>query len=187
RPAPPPVKGHPPEPAPVVPVKPAPARPTGELTVARFGPADHRAIADAVRHAPPGCRIVVRRGVYQETVTLDKPVEIVGDGPREEVVLEATAGDCLGVKATGAVVGGLALRCRAGAHGGKYFAVDVPQGRLLLEDCDVSSDSLSCVAIHGASANPTLRNCRLHDAKECGVLVWDGGRGTLENCELFNT
>jgi hypothetical protein len=42
---------------------------------------------------------------------------------------------------------------------------------------------LANVAVSGASA-PTIRGCRIHDGKQAGVLVLDGGAGLLENCEI---
>jgi parallel beta-helix repeat protein len=32
--------------------------------------------------------------------------------------------------------------------------------------------------------NPTLRRNRIHDSKSCGVLIWEDGRGTLEDNEI---
>jgi F-box protein 11 len=156
--------------------------PKSQLTVAAEGPADHRSISEALRAAAPGARVVVRPGVYREGLVLDRRVEVVAEG---EVVIESADSDCVVMRADEATVRGLTLRCTAGAEGGKFYAVDVPGGRLLLEDCDVTSDSLACVAIHGGSANPTVRNCRIHGGAQGGVMVWDGARGTVEGCDIF--
>ena len=74
---------------------------------------------------------------------------------------------------------------KAGTNNNKYSTVDIPQGKLILDDCDITSDSLSCIAIHGVAANPTIRNCQIHDGKESGVYVYNKGQGTVENCEIF--
>ena len=67
---------------------------------------------------------------------------------------------------------------------GKWYGIDIVQGRLDLEDCDVTSQSLSCVAIHGG-ADPRLRRNRIHDGKGSGVFVYENGQGTLEDNEIF--
>ena len=55
-----------------------------------------------------------------------------------------------------------------------------------MESCDISSDSLACVAIHGNSSNPTIRDCKIHDSKqEPGVVVFEQGQGTIEGCDIF--
>ena len=54
------------------------------------------------------------------------------------------------------------------------------QGRLFIEDCDITSRSLACVAISGG-ADPRLLRNQIHGSKQSGVLVYDNGLGTLEN------
>jgi nitrous oxidase accessory protein len=75
-------------------------------------------IAEAVRQAPPGGRVVVPAGVYREpTITVDRPLELVGqpgavlDGEGERGLLRITADDV--------TVRGLTLR-----HTGLTFVED---------------------------------------------------------------
>ena len=84
-----------------------------------------------------------------------------------------------------ALVKGLTLRGKAATNNNKDFSVDIPQGKLILDDCDMTYDSLSCIAIHGETANPSIRNCQIHDGKQSGVYVHNKGQGTVENCEIF--
>jgi hypothetical protein len=150
------------------------------------GAADFTAIGAAVGAATPGTRIVVAPGVYAEGVVLDRPVEIVADREAGEgrVVIEATETSCLRMETGYAVVRGLVLRGRTGLEHRTRFAVDVPQGHLVLEDCDVTSDALAGVAIRGRDACPVLRRCQIRDGKGSGVFVHHGGTGTLEDCAV---
>jgi parallel beta-helix repeat protein len=172
-----------------VPPRPEPVRPRPKtppvLVVAQDGSGDFRTIREALREAAAGARILVRPGLYREGLVLTRSVEVVGDGPVPDIIVEATEGDCVLMKTDDAVVRGLTLRGRTAERGAKFFAVDVPQGRLLLEDCDVTNDSLSAIGIHGPSANPTIRNCKIHDSQQGGVYVYDRGRGTLEGCDVY--
>ena len=68
--------------------------------------------------------------------------------------------------------------------GGKYYAVDIGQGRLVLEDCDITSQSLSCVAVHGGADPQIRRNC-IHDGNQNGILVYENGLGTIEDNDIF--
>lgn len=53
-----------------------------------------------------------------------------------------------------------------------------------MEDCDISSQSDSCVVIR--SADPSLRRCRIHDGKENGIFFSGNGTlGTLEDNDIF--
>lgn len=180
-------RAPPPEPAvPVAAARRAPEPgPAMRCDVSADGRADFRTIGAAVAAASPGAQIRVRPGVYDEAVVVDRDVEIVGDGPVERIVVRSASGSCVRMEADDAVVRGLTLRCVAGRGDAAFFAVDVPRGRLVLDDCDVSSDSLSCLGIHGADARPIVRRCALHGGADAGVYVFDGGGGTIEACDVF--
>jgi parallel beta-helix repeat protein len=138
-------------------------------------------IASALASAKPGDRIVVRPGLYREALIVDKVVEIIGDGELGTVRIEATRKSTIFFKATGGRIANLTLRH---AGGGKWFCVDIAQGRLHLEDCDIASQSLACVAIHGG-ADPWLRRNRIHDGKQGGVYIYENGQGVIEDNEIF--
>jgi F-box protein 11 len=169
------------DPAPAA--KPSPA----ELTrvVAKVGQADFRTIAEAIQRSPEGAQILVKPGLYRESLVLDRPVEIVGDGPLSDIVIETANQGCLIMQTDYAEVRGLTLRKRKGAQGDDYFAVDIAQGRLVLENCDITSDSLACIAIYGAATDPVIRRCRIHDGKAGGVFLYNNCQATLEDCDIF--
>ena len=150
------------------------------LVVAATGGGDHQTITEAVNAAIPGTLILVRPGIYEEGIVMSKPLEILGDGPLDKVVVQAAGQDVLLHKTNMGRVSNLTLRQMGG---GAWYGVDIPQGRLDLEDCDISSQGLACVAIHGG-ADPRLRRNRIHDRKAGGVLVYDNGMGTLEDNDL---
>jgi parallel beta-helix repeat protein len=165
------------------PAQPAPsAQATGYTRTVdwRHG-ADHTSITDAIRAARPGERILVRRGVYEGGLILDKPLEIVGDGQPGDVEVLASGSDVILFKATQGRVANLTLRQTGG---GKWFCVDITSGRLELEDCDISSQSLACVAVH-ESADPRVRRCHIHDGTAGGVYVFSKGQGIFEDCDIF--
>lgn len=142
---------------------------------------DHPTLTEALRAANPGDRILVRPGFYQEGVLIDKPVEIIGDGPADEIVIQAVGKSAILFQTDMGRVSNLTLRQ---AGGGRWFCVDIVQGRLDLEGCDISSQSLACVGIH-AGADPRLRRNRIHDGREGGVYVYENGQGTLEDNDIF--
>jgi hypothetical protein len=161
----------------------APAGAASVVVSARGG-GDYESITQALRSVAPGGRIVVRPGTYEEGIVLDKRVEIVGDGSPGEVVVRSTGASCLKSSAERARVAGVTLRGASGG-GAAFFAVDVLRGELVLEDCDITSDTLSCVAVHGHDAAPTIRGCRIHDGADSGLYFFDGAGGTVEDCEVY--
>ncbi len=154
--------------------------------VSANGGGDFVSIGEAMRNVAPNTRLIIRPGVYAESLIIDKNLEIIGDGAAEDIVIVGTNSTCIQMQTDKAVVRGLTFRGNGARFGKAFFAVDVSRGELNLEDCDISSDSLSCVAIHGADANPFLKNCGIHNGADSGVYIFDNARARIENCDIYH-
>jgi parallel beta-helix repeat protein len=142
---------------------------------------DFATVGAAIAAAKPGDRIVVRPGLYEEGLIVDKPLEILGDGPVPDIEIRARGADALLFKASIGRVANLTLR-QAGGDG-IWYGADITQGRLDLEGCDISSQNGACVGIHDG-ADPRLRRNQIHHGKQNGVFVYDDGQGTLEDNDI---
>jgi parallel beta-helix repeat protein len=139
-------------------------------------------VSAAIEAAKPGDRILVRPGLYEEGLVMDKPLEILGDGPVSDIDIRVRDAQVLVFRASIGRVANLTLRQAGGEK--HWFGVDITQGRLDLEGCDISSQSGSCVAIRNG-ADPRLRRNQIHGSgKGDGVLVSDNGLGTLEDNDI---
>ena len=136
-------------------------------------------VSAAIDAANPADRILVRAGVYQESLVVDKPLEIIGDGSAEDIEIRADDAHVLEFRASMGRVANLTLRQVGQQHAG----VAVQQGRLDLEGCDISSQGGPCVSIRDG-ADPRLRRNKIRDGNDFGVFVYDGGLGTLEDNEI---
>ncbi len=143
-------------------------------------------IGEALQNVPTNSRVLIREGLYNESIVLDKNVEIVGDGAVENIIVRSHNQSCVSMQTEKATVRDLTLEGRGKSYGKSFFAVDVPRGELILENCDISSDSLSCVAIRGANANPFLKNCSIHDGADSGIYIFDNARARIENCDVYH-
>jgi len=141
---------------------------------------DFTTISAAIRTVEPGTRILVRKGLYKEGLIIDKPLEIMGEGEAKDIVIQATGINVISFQTTMGRVANLTLR----QIGGGKFCVDIVQGRLELEDCDINSTSLSGVGIRG-DADPRLRRNQIHDNEQAGVKIYERGQGTLEDNDIF--
>src|SRR5207247_1958664 len=131
-----------------------------------------------------GTRLVVRPGYYRESLALTQPVEIVGDGNPAEIILAGERGSCLRMQTTEALVRGLTIAYRSELADQRFAAIDVPRGRLIVEDCDVFGNGRAGIAVaHGG--RPLIRRTQIHSGKEAGILFHDHGQGTVEDCDLF--
>jgi len=154
--------------------------------VSANGGGNFATISEALRAVAPDSRLLIREGIYNESILLDKPIEIIGDGAVENIIVEGANSSCVSMQTDRATIRGLTLNGIGKQNGKSFFAVDIPQGELILENCDISSDSLSCVAIHGVNANPMIRNCRIHDGADSGFYIFDNARGQIEECDVYH-
>jgi parallel beta-helix repeat protein len=143
----------------------------------------HRTIAAALAAAAPGTRVLVRPGLYEEELVIDKNLELVGDAEAPgAVVVQSSGASTLLSRATSARVANLVLRQLGD---GDCYAVESGAGCLELEGCDITSRGAACVLLHDA-ADPLLRDNRIHDGGGYGVLVSSGATGMLERNEIFS-
>ena len=145
-----------------------------------MGRGDFIELTEAVAAAAPGDRLLVYPGVYEGGLVLDKPLEIIGQGERDSITIQAQGENVVLFQASMGRITNLSLRQLGG---GKWYGVDIERGRLHLAGCDISSRSLACVAIHG-SADPEVNGNRIHDGKQSGVFVHGDGRGRIEDNDI---
>lgn len=146
------------------------------------GRAPFTTISEAIARAPGGARILVEPGHYRESLVIDKPLELIGDGPCEDIIVEGEGATVLEFDTNIGVVRNLTFR--QSDKKAQYYCLWIKQGRLELEDCDLSSTSLSCLAVIN-NADPRVRRNRIHGSAQSGLYILDNGRGTYEENEIF--
>ena len=190
-----PISAAPIPPAPVLQAPPAPrvaaVQPTAflprqahEPVVDGSGAATYRTINEALAATPHAARIWVRAGVYRESLLLERAVEIIGEGEREEIVVQGALGNCVKVVGGAPVLRNLFLHGVAKTMNKQFHAISVNSGELLLENCIVVSDSLACVAVQGATSSTRLFSCALLGGATDGILVSNGAKIVVESCRI---
>lgn len=169
---------------PAVPLNPAEKL---EVVVAPQGDADYRTIAEAVARSKSGTRIRVRPGTYPESIAIDKSLEIVGDGNANEIVVESDNNHALALRADGIVLRNISVRTKAAGKNVEFYPIHVTQGQPLIENCNVTSQSLSGVFVEGADVNPTIRNCVVRDCAGCGVFFAARAKGQMIGCQIIGS
>jgi hypothetical protein len=152
-----------------------------EFVVSQQGQGDYTTISEAVRNAVPGTRIYVSPGLYQESIIIDKSVEIIGSTEGGSITLESIDSNCILMQADSALVRGLRMNAT-----GKYYAVDIRKGELIVEDSDITSADYSVVGVCGPDADSVLRRCQIHDGVWNGIFISDNGRATVEDCNIHD-
>lgn len=155
------------------------------IVVSQAGHGDYKTISEAIKQAPAGSYIYVKPGYYKENLIIDKALNIKGDGALEDIVVESQDVSCLKMETERAFVSGLTLQSQRSQKRAKFFTVEIPQGELILEGCDITAHSTSAVAIYGRKTKPIIRQCQIYDADPTGILVWKSAQPTIENCHIF--
>jgi F-box protein 11 len=144
-----------------------------------MGRGDFGDLAVAVKRVATGTRLLVRPGRYIGGVTVDKALEIIGDGRRSDIVLEASEGPVVFWTATAGRLENLTIRQPGD---GSWDGVDAASGAVDIVACDISS--LGRVGVAMQASCVTLTRCRIHHCKGSGVFVDENGRGTLEDNDI---
>jgi F-box protein 11 len=163
----------------------APAPKNEPLTrvVDSTGRGQYSSIADAIAAADPGNRVLIRPGVYKEHLTLEKPLELIGDGKTEDIVITSSDQDVVSFHTTIGRIANLTIRQDSVDPQEGYIALGISQGRLILENCQLSSTDGPVIWIRGG-ADPQINHCKIVClGKLAGVFV-KGAEGLIENNEI---
>lgn len=158
-------------------------------------------ISAAVAVAPSGATIIVRPGVYNERVTIIRPITLMADGdvtlswksdrPYEAALTVALERPISPAASTSrVVVSGLSVRHFSPSIAQNY-AVYVPQPTSAAADgvgiefqrCAITSGSGSGVGVEGGDV--TLERCQIASCKNHGVVyLGQTSRGKITNCTV---
>ncbi|TAF00649.1 MAG: hypothetical protein EAZ78_19770 [Oscillatoriales cyanobacterium] len=152
-----------------------------ELVVCQQGQGNYTTISEALKNAAANTRIYVNPGLYLESLILDKSVEILGKIEGGSVVVENTNSNCIKMQTASALVRGLTLNAT-----GNYYAVDIREGELIIEDSDITSADYSVVGICGHNAASVIRRCQIHDGIWNGIFLSDAAKLTVEDSHIFS-
>jgi serine/threonine-protein kinase len=149
------------------------------LVVGRGGTGQCMSLRVALRQAEPGANILVMPGTYRESLVVDKPVNLLGQGASAEVIIDSPKGPCLEILAAGVSVANLSL---AGSAEDPAPRLRVAGADARVEDCDCAGRMGPGAVVAGAGVMPLLRNCTLRGAGAAALVVEQHGEARLEGC-----
>lgn len=138
-----------------------------------------RSISDAIRNAPPCSEIVIHAGHYGESISINRPLTVVGDDSHP------TVDGAVLINARGAIVRRLSLVNNRGA------TVPVPNsivrifsGEAFFDDCRIATEHYP-VGVHvlGQDAILHMTSCSIRDCNR-NLLVTDSGTANLKDCDI---
>lgn len=137
-------------------------------------------VSRALKAAEDGQLILVKPGVYQDHLVVDKRVTILGDGEPGSVIVETDSADVVLSTALSATLSNMALRQTGGR---RCYGIDIRKGHLELRGCRISSQALAGIAIHG-DAEAAITQCRVHNCKQSGIIAYDGAKAYIDDNDI---
>jgi SpoVK/Ycf46/Vps4 family AAA+-type ATPase len=147
------------------------------LTVSPTEADCYRTIGDAIGAAGAGDVVSIQPGTYVEAVVLDREVTLSAAGAAGGVRIESRADPAIRMAAEVATLSGITVR----HTGAETAAIDVPTGRLQLDECTVEANSVAGLYVRDA-AEVVARGCEVTNPGGAGVVVADGAEGSFEAC-----
>ena len=145
-----------------------PALPKPDFVVAQDGSTDYETIGDALDDAEAGAVILVKPGVYEEAVEIDKdegPFTIVGEDPATTVLDAGGEYAAITFKSDGNRVSGLTIK------GAESHGIYIPGGRQKVDYCLITSNGDRGIYIStlegGGSAD--INHCTIADNKVSSI------------------
>jgi len=140
---------------------------------------DFETITEAIKAASADVRdkLFLAPGLYKEALVLEKPIDIIGEGPLGSVIVEGSAANTVLSTANTGLIANLVLK-----QSGHWFCIDVEKGSLQIKGCDITNSTLSAIKV-GKEGSPVISGNKIHDTNEAGVAVF-GGSGIIEQNEF---
>jgi parallel beta-helix repeat protein len=141
-------------------------------------------LTEALRTAGKNTCLMLKPGIYKESLAIKRNVQIRGDGEPGEIILEAVApaisldGGCL-------FISGVTFKGVPGKEKKAAATIEIKSGRLHLEYCNLTSESSTIIEAKGKRSEVLLRHCHLHDGKAGGIVFQEAAIGYLEDCHLY--
>ncbi|MER7767354.1 right-handed parallel beta-helix repeat-containing protein [Kitasatospora sp. NPDC096140] len=152
------------------------SRPVLTVCAEQREPGSHRTIGAALQAARSGAVISVRPGHYDENLVLTKAVTVTAEGGRGSVRIGPRHGSVVHVLTDDVRLTGLVL------HGqdDELPAVDVPRGRLALQDCDVTGNAWTAVLTR-EQGELAMHACRVVNPVGAGLVETSTGGSVIED------
>ncbi|MGH1143127.1 right-handed parallel beta-helix repeat-containing protein, partial [Bacillus pseudomycoides] len=159
-----------------------------EITVSKKLFSNYKTITEAIHNAANGTKIFVEPGTYEESLVINKNIEIIALGNVDEIVLRSKNSSTILMQTEQAKVHGVTI-VQVGNNYDEhehYYAVDLPKGSLFLENCDIISTIGHGIGIYNLNTLPVIQECNIYNSKGTGIWVTHKGNPTIRNCKIYN-
>ncbi|MEM1060582.1 MAG: right-handed parallel beta-helix repeat-containing protein [Verrucomicrobiota bacterium] len=146
---------------------------------------DLGSVREALEAIRPGMKILVKPGVYRESLEIQKEVEIVGDGDATEVIIESIRDTTMAVCCKQLSLANLTLRAMTQQMRPGIYGLQVAEGRVRAKQCRFASSGDTAVIAYGQGSFLTFSQCLVGDGPGVGMAFMDMARGAITETEIY--
>ena len=127
------------------------AKPSVTIVVHPDDSEEKPTLREAVRDAAPDTCLLLKPGLYRESLVIKRNLQIRAEGEERDVILESLASSVFTLDGACLYLGRLVIKGVGGKDKKALGAVEVKSGHLVVEDCDMTSDSSTVVEVRGCA------------------------------------
>jgi serine/threonine protein kinase len=150
----------------------------------RTGDGSHESLSAAIADSEAGDTIIILEGTYREPVVVDKDLKLVGQGDRNNVILQTEGTSCLVVR-NNATVDLQNLKLKTNSSGrNQANTIDVESGQIRLAKCFVVSNSFDCVKLRG-DGRLVAKASDFQSSEHATIRAETGATLDVEDCNFI--
>lgn len=153
---------------------------TGDKPLDANGNPIERTITDAINKSMPGDTILVKSGEYNESIVLDKAIQIKRFDENSNVEIKSVKGDAISLQTNCARIVGITISC---STPGDTYCVRSKIGILELEGCTLISHCAGCVRLE-RNARISAKDCTLHTNMFTSTSLMPGSKAVFDACNF---
>lgn len=156
---------------------------TNNIIVSKNGDGDFESLTEALRHAQFGSILILKPGLYEEEIEIEKYVNIIGDGSRKDIVIKGstrciTSDRLIFVKESKLLIKNITIQ------GG----ISTDTSEIIVEDCEFYNYYKYGIEIN-YNSKATISGCKIHDAEDdddaSGIYLDRKSQATVRNSEIY--
>jgi len=140
---------------------------------------DFTTITEAIDAAMSGTKIIIEPGVYHESFAIEKDVELIGNGMREQIVIESPEAVSILINTPSSKLSNLTVK---GVSAHNQYGVYIEQGNVHFTNCVFSSTEAGVGVLYEHSS-AVFENCCFKDSN-IGLLSFFGSKFTMSDCVI---
>lgn len=151
------------------------------LYVGGAGPNNYTSIQVAINEANPGDVIHIYRGIYHETITVDKELIIEGEDRNTTIIHGGDKGDVLTIEGSNVEISGLTI-----AHSGENFlnaGVKINANNIEILNCNVQDNNVGILCNY-YSHNIKIQDCSIRNNSWQAILLQFASNVSVLNCNV---